>query len=173
MLTVLKQDGFILQGTTKHKRVRWLCKCSCGKETFSTTQQLKSGHKKSCGCKKEVQIHKLGTSNSKGSEHTCITHLLVTCRRRAAKKGLLFTITREQMIILANAPCEYCGDTYSNLLTRTNYQYQYNGIDRRDSTLGYTLDNVVSCCCTCNYMKLSLSVESFLTHIRKIAQKNL
>lgn len=31
-------------------RSRWLCKCDCGKETYANSTDLKSGHKKSCGC---------------------------------------------------------------------------------------------------------------------------
>jgi hypothetical protein len=27
----------------------WLCKCSCGKETYARTHDLKKGKKKSCG----------------------------------------------------------------------------------------------------------------------------
>ena len=29
---------------------KWLCKCDCGKEIITTTNYLKSGHTKSCGC---------------------------------------------------------------------------------------------------------------------------
>lgn len=28
----------------------WLCKCDCGKEAIACTEDLTSGHKKSCGC---------------------------------------------------------------------------------------------------------------------------
>ena len=43
-LTVIKkadeQDG---------KRVMWVCRCDCGKETLASTNDLRAGHKKSCG----------------------------------------------------------------------------------------------------------------------------
>lgn len=46
-LTVIKkadeQDG---------KRVMWVCRCDCGKETLASTNDLRAGHKKSCGCLK-------------------------------------------------------------------------------------------------------------------------
>lgn len=32
------------------KRVRWLCKCSCGKEKVATGYDLRSGNTRSCGC---------------------------------------------------------------------------------------------------------------------------
>ena len=46
----------------KHNRdaVRWLCLCECGRETTATTNELRSGHKKSCGClKKEPNAENL------------------------------------------------------------------------------------------------------------------
>lgn len=32
------------------KKVMWLCKCDCGNETIVASQDIKSGHTKSCGC---------------------------------------------------------------------------------------------------------------------------
>lgn len=37
-------------GRTKHKHTLWLCKCECGNETTVTTQNLRKGTTKSCGC---------------------------------------------------------------------------------------------------------------------------
>lgn len=34
------------------KKVEWLCKCECGKETTVSSQCLLNGHTKSCGCTK-------------------------------------------------------------------------------------------------------------------------
>lgn len=41
------QDSISPNGT---HHVTWLCKCDCGNETTSQTQQLLGGHKISCGC---------------------------------------------------------------------------------------------------------------------------
>lgn len=43
-----------------------------------------------------------------------------------------------------------------------------NGIDRIDSTKGYSADNCVPCCSKCNRMKLDHSIEDFKNHISKI-----
>ena len=32
------------------KKIMWLCKCDCGNEKVVASQDLKSGHTKSCGC---------------------------------------------------------------------------------------------------------------------------
>lgn len=34
----------------KNNGVVWLCQCECGNTVYATTAELKSGHKKSCGC---------------------------------------------------------------------------------------------------------------------------
>lgn len=35
---------------SKSGNIRWLCKCECGKYTIVSSQNLKTGHTKSCGC---------------------------------------------------------------------------------------------------------------------------
>jgi len=36
-----------------YKEVAWVCKCSCGNQTYATTSQLLHGKKKSCGCRRK------------------------------------------------------------------------------------------------------------------------
>lgn len=43
-----------------------------------------------------------------------------------------------------------------------------NGIDRIDSSEGYTLTNVIPCCTKCNRMKLNYTTRDFIDHISKI-----
>lgn len=40
----------IQKAPNKNKRTAWLCKCDCGNEIIVTTQALRSGNVKSCGC---------------------------------------------------------------------------------------------------------------------------
>ena len=48
-LTVIKRaDTHITHGG--QRKVMWLCKCDCGNEKVVASQDLKSGHTKSCGC---------------------------------------------------------------------------------------------------------------------------
>lgn len=37
-------------GSDKHKKALWLCKCECGEERSIATGSLKSGNTTSCGC---------------------------------------------------------------------------------------------------------------------------
>jgi hypothetical protein len=39
-----------VEGRDSHRRVQWLCACSCGNQTVLTRSQLRTGNTKSCGC---------------------------------------------------------------------------------------------------------------------------
>ena len=78
-------------------------------------------------------------------------------KRCANDKQLDFEITIDEYKSIVQLPCHYC----------TIIQEKgFNGMDRLDSGKGYVVDNVVSCCEMCNYMKKCLSPDVFV----KIAQ---
>ena len=62
--------------------------------------------------------------------------------------------------------CHYCGIPSGWPDTR-------NGIDRIDSSKDYSSDNCVSCCKICNRAKNDMSVNEFMTWIRRTASKNI
>lgn len=79
----------------------------------------------------------------------------------AKARGHFFILTREQFRQFWGKSCSYCGGGIPTL-----------GIDRVDSSLGYHIDNVVSCCAVCNRMKLAHDKPFFLFHCRKIVEFN-
>jgi hypothetical protein len=54
---------------------------------------------------------------------------------------------------------------------RSGEVYIYNGIDRVDSNIGYTLENCVPCCEAVNRMKMDLSKEEFIELCREISKR--
>ena len=56
-LLVMKESGH-----TKCGKVKWLCRCSCGRKTTVNSGHLKSGHTRSCGC---LSIETTTTRNTK------------------------------------------------------------------------------------------------------------
>ena len=50
-------------------------------------------------------------------------------------------------------------------------EFVYNGIDRVDNSVGYTIDNCVSCCGMCNFMKRSYNQLDFINQAIKISNK--
>ena len=83
--------------------------------------------------------------------------------RSARDKNLDFEILQEEFDKLVKEPCHYCD---------VIQERGFNGIDRLGSNIGYIVDNCVSCCKTCNYMKCSLSVDVFLKRIEHILSYN-
>lgn len=75
---------------------------------------------------------------------------------RANAKGLKFELSVDEFNSITSLPCKYCGSG------------SVVGIDRVDSSDGYTVDNSVPCCAACNMMKYTHSVEFFMSHIKKI-----
>ena len=80
-------------------------------------------------------------------------------KRSAKYRRLSFSLSREEFDDLVNGLCFYCANKDVNKL---------NGIDRKDSKLGYELDNCVSCCRTCNYMKGSCDLNVFIGRVHHI-----
>lgn len=78
---------------------------------------------------------------------------LTTYKWSASQKNYTWDLEDEYAIELMKDKCWYCGEFDERGL---------GGIDRIDSSKGYTEDNVVSCCKMCNYMKERWSQESFV-----------
>jgi hypothetical protein len=66
---------------------------------------------------------------------------------KAKKRGIFWDLTLEQYLDIVVLPCDYCQNKIGTPVIRSV------GLDRKDSNIGYTLDNVVSCCYACNVMK--------------------
>ncbi len=106
--------------------------------------------------------------------------LLATYKRCARLRKIPFVLADVCFRQLTLANCHYCGGPPSRtkrIRSKTASQankehsnYTYNGVDRLDSSLGYTHSNSVTCCATCNGMKSSLSYRDFLEQARKITE---
>jgi hypothetical protein len=89
-----------------------------------------------------------------------------TLKWNAKKRNLEVCIDVEFIIDLfnkQNKKCFYTGDEMNLIQSDPNVM----SVDRIDSSIGYSVDNCVSCCTICNMMKNILSVEDFLKHIKK------
>lgn len=82
-----------------------------------------------------------------------------TYRSVAKRRGFEFTLTLEEYSSFRDGQCYYCGD-----------KMEYIGLDRIDSSKGYSLANVVKCCKWCNTMKNTYSKKDFLEHCIKIVE---
>jgi hypothetical protein len=79
----------------------------------------------------------------------------------AERRGKTFELSFSDFMNIIAKPCNYCGK---------QEELMYNGVDRQDNTIGYTIDNCVSACSMCNLMKSSYVLKNFIGHIVSISE---
>lgn len=151
----------------------WLCECECGKTSLVSSRSLKEGNTKSCGCLKvdaAIRIAEKYKRSTKPIGTAAQNRLYYTYKTSANKRNHVFEITKQEFLFLTKQNCFYCGIAPNQVtkIHNSNGQYIYNGIDRKDNTKGYTLENCVPCCKICNYMKGSLSYDDFISQCRRV-----
>jgi hypothetical protein len=153
------------------KRAVWDAVCDCGNKTQISTSNFTHGSTVSCGCYFNEIIASGANKKSFGEATFNSKYLSYKARAKSHRKKLSFTLTKEQFRALITAPCYYCGEvgysTYKSKPT-ANGNFPSNGIDRIDSNLGYDIENCVPACGLCNKMKLDLSYDDFITHLKRI-----
>lgn len=82
-------------------------------------------------------------------------------KRGAKKRKLDFYLTQSGFETIIQQQCYYCGEKPK----------KYNGVDRFDSQKGYILDNCVSCCEQCNFMKKDFKIENWYNKMKLIIKK--
>jgi len=97
-------------------------------------------------------------------------------KRRASKRKIHFDLTYDQWKFFSIRHCFYCGAAPGN--TKNRYKtlrlkkgdlvIPTNGIDRINSSIGYTFTNSLPCCTKCNFMKHTESMTEFLLRVKKI-----
>jgi hypothetical protein len=151
----------------------WLLQCDCGNITTGIASGLKRGDKISCGCAKKARI---GNFNKLPEGQSSINRLFHNYNVGARRRNLVFELTKELFceIILLN--CHYCGIVPSTssapIIKTSNGSITYNGIDRKEPSIGYTLENVVPCCKNCNYAKSNMTYLEFYDYINRLVKHN-
>lgn len=162
-----------LYGRVSTGRSWWVCRCECGNEKICRLDALKASVSKDCGCGEfsrrqsaAVEINrKMGRT---GGLHKDISVYKANARNRAVE----WALTDQEATDLMLGSCHYCGiepcgGVTTKMLNKVPFR---NGIDRVDSTKGYSLDNVVSCCAACNLGKGKMPAEDFLAWANRIAK---
>jgi len=136
-----------------------------------TTQEIGEyfGVSKQC-INKHLRKHNIELRNSghqiksDGSERA----LYSTYKYNAKIRDYEFNLQFNKFKILIKQNCHYCGKPPNSHYINKCYNLIYNGLDRIDNTLGYSDNNVVTCCSICNKMKLNMSHGEFIEHIKNI-----
>ena len=150
------------------KRAVWNVRCDCGVEKKMSNGTLSSGRIISCGCE-GAKLRKLGT-NKKPFGEANFNYIFLQYKHRAKSKNWEFEFTKDSFREVITKKCVYCnsiGQEY-RINRSQNGKFISNGIDRIDSSKGYTVENSVPCCKNCNVMKNNLELNEFINHIKKI-----
>lgn len=156
-LTVLKRD-------IDKKGVWYICECDCGNIKSIRSNSFVGGHTKSCGC-----LHKdVASTFAIPDNGSAKNKLYYQYKKKADKKGYEFNLTFEEFISLTKQNCYYCDKQPQQVFKSKKSKYLYNGVDRKNNYLGYTKNNCVSCCSTCNYAKRTQQHDAFVVWIEKV-----
>ncbi len=149
----------ILEKTNKTKRIGkenmpiYIGQCECGiiKEVNHNT--LKKGNKigLSCGCKHQKYYKRGENKKPEFSQIFCRYQI------EAKLRNLTFSIPKELFVEMLQQNCYYCEKIPQPAGLYFGKRIFYNGIDRVDNDIGYELDNIVTCCKTCNIKKKATS----------------
>jgi len=111
-----------------------------------------------------------------GPQQSPVHHLnnaLQFIKARARNRGQEWALTDGQFIALISQPCHYCGMMNSNRIkanSRYKKDFVYNGIDRKDSSLGYTPENSLPSCKYCNLAKRERPYEAFIEWVHHVSE---
>ena len=144
----------------------WICKCECGKMKSIRHHCLTRGTTKSCGCLNRDKIIQRSVNPDAAFNRVYRQYI-----HRCEHYNISFDLTVDHFYFLTQQDCYYCGASPS----KKSYHWAkdkppllYNGVDRKDSNVGYTMENSVTCCTTCNYAKNTLTVDEFRDWIYRI-----
>lgn len=144
----------------KGRRV-FLCDCSCGSKNIPMLAvKLISQHTRSCGCLRSDSTKK--TNTRYGQYSPALNSRIAQYRVAARKRNLAFEISQDQAAELMLGNCKYCGRPPQGTSKCRSHSIKTNGIDRIDSAVGYTYQNSVSCCGTCNLAKSDMAYEEWV-----------
>lgn len=154
-------------GPDSRHRKWFLCRCDCGNEVKAHSGSLLRKNTQSCGC----LAREARTATRLPDDWGVVHQVILQYKRHAKARGLSFELSKEEFRSLIEAPCHYCGMAGSNLkITRHHPGYPHNGIDRKNSDLGYAIDNCVPCCRTCNFAKRDMPYEDFKAWLHRVAK---
>jgi hypothetical protein len=151
-LTVLDQ----VEGKRYFGYTVWNTRCECGNTIERHAQYLALAKLPACDdCKEDNASY--------------ITAIQIHTKISAKSRGLEFDLTKEQVRSTVTRNCQYCGiEPTAKTMTNLHGSFAFHGIDRVDNLKGYTIDNVVPCCSTCNMAKAQMTIDEFRAWVKRI-----
>jgi len=125
---------------------------------------LRNGRVRSCECVK-IAAREVASFND----------LVGIYKRSAIYRGYKFDISTAFIKKITKMECAYCGiePRQCHSAGRLSDDYTYNGVDRVDNSKGYTEENVVPCCKTCNIAKNNMPLGDFLAWVERVYRHSI
>lgn len=171
-LVVVSSEG-VKRLSKDRSFAKWRCACDCGSETVALGVSLRDGHTKSCGClARDMSASTIKATHSSLGHFGGLSIEIRIYKKGAKDRGLDWELTNDQAVSLMTGDCYYCGlppstPTRAAQINRVGLR---NGIDRADNSLGYTLENSVSCCKLCNRAKGTMGREEFISWAARVTE---
>lgn len=148
----------------------WECQCKCGNVVVVPAGRLRSRWTRSCGCLKSDETVAFNKSRRLSDAEAATREMFQRMRQAARRRGLVWYLDLPLFSRLVTSQCAYCGAApYRYYTGQYGAKVLYNGIDRKDNTVGYKLGNVVSCCKTCNVAKNNLPYDEWLAWAKRLS----
>jgi len=143
----------------------WECLCDCGTVREVRTSQLLIGRSTNCGC---FGLQAMKIKNSLPVGQSALNTVLGRYKREAKKRNYEWDLSKEDFVKITALNCHYCGISPLNRTESRNGAFVYNGIDRVENSVGYTINNTVACCRDCNLAKYKKTAKDFLDYIKRV-----
>jgi hypothetical protein len=147
--------------------------CKCGKLAEVMYTNIRTGKTRCCNtgsCRSQ-------NYKTPKSPEASYNSLLYAYKKGATSRGFIFEITKTEFKELVSKNFYYCGLVPSQIYAirntktgevRAGIELVYNGLDRVDNSIGYTLLNTVPCCKQCNLSKRDYSETQFKEWISRV-----
>lgn len=124
-------------GSDKFKQTLWKCKCDCGNETITSTNRLKMGKTKSCGCLKRE-----GNNRKHGMCYTRLNKIYRSMKQRCYSKsyGRYEDYGGRGISVCDEWLGKYGFDNFAEWSANNGYD-DSKSIDRKDNDKGYSPEN--------------------------------
>jgi hypothetical protein len=150
----------------KKKPRHLFCRCGCGTELPRDGEWRKysravyvTGH--NVPIRNKVSLIDKTKDNRKNQTGFLAAKRISNIRKDAIKAGYKWELDDLFVYEKMTGDCVYCGKP-------SGWPNSRNGIDRIDSSVGYVVENCVSCCRACNGAKSNQTTDDFYLWVKRI-----
>ena len=139
---------------------------TCGTHIKELLEGIRGKVQQCAGCytkQRAVEDGRERNRNYSEEKKANMDKYMVSYIQSARSRNIGFELTKKKFEELVCMACYYCGSFNEK---------EVIGVDRLNSSRGYTNENCVPCCKICNFMKGTLSKNTFITQSHKIATHN-